>query len=66
MAEKPEPARDPAFASVHEAAAYLRVSERTIRRAIADKRLASHHVGARVLVRYQDLDALAGANTGGG
>lgn len=49
------------YATVSEAAGYTRLSERTIRRAIARERLAVCRVGSRVLVRYEDLDAFVAA-----
>lgn len=45
--------------SVAEAAAYLRVSERTIERLIRRRRLPSTTLGRRRLVHRDDLDAAA-------
>jgi excisionase family DNA binding protein len=47
--------------ALEEAAAYLRVSERTIERLIAKGRLRSSTIGRRRLVRRDDLDKYAGA-----
>lgn len=49
--------------ALDEAAAYLRVSERTLERAIAKKRLRSSAIGRRRLLHRDDLDALARAAT---
>jgi excisionase family DNA binding protein len=50
--------------SIADAAAYLGVSERTIERAIARRRLASSTVGSRRLLHRDDLDAYVRAATG--
>ncbi len=49
----------PAFVSVAEAAAYLAVSERSIRRKIADGTLPAYKVAGEALrIRRGDLDRL--------
>jgi excisionase family DNA binding protein len=50
--------------SVSEAADYLRSSERTIERGIANGRLRSSTLGRRRLLHRDDLDAFARATTG--
>lgn len=50
--------------ALDEAAAYLRVSERTLERMIARRRVRSSTVGRRRLLHRDDLDALARAATG--
>jgi excisionase family DNA binding protein len=50
------PLRLPAYASVAEAATYTRLGERTLRRAIKAGTLIPRRTGARVLLRYDELD----------
>jgi len=50
--------------SIKEAAEYLGVSERTIKRAIADKRLGHLKVGRRVCIPAADLRAFINACRG--
>jgi excisionase family DNA binding protein len=50
--------------ALDEAAAYLRVSERTLERMIARSRVRSSTVGRRRLVHRDELDALVRAATG--
>ncbi len=52
--------------ALDEAAAYLRVSERTLERRIAGGRVRSTTIGRRRLLHRDDLDALARAATGEG
>jgi excisionase family DNA binding protein len=62
LADREGPAGSP-WLSLEEAAEYLRVSERTLERAIARGRLDSTTIGRRRLVRREDLDELG---NGGG
>lgn len=49
------------YLSVSEAAEYLNTSDRFIRRLIAERRIAFHHVGRHVRFALSDLDTwLAG------
>jgi excisionase family DNA binding protein len=50
--------------ALDEAAAYLRVSERTLERRIKGGRVRSTTIGRRRLLHRDDLDALARATTG--
>jgi excisionase family DNA binding protein len=53
------------FATLPEAAGYLRVSGRTIRRAVQAGRLRARRVGIKMLFTREDLDAfVAGPATG--
>ena len=53
------PPREPLGASVQEAAHHYTVSQRTVRRWIADGRLTAVRVGPRLIrVRLDDLDAM--------
>ena len=45
------------YLTVHEAAEYLNTSERFVRRLIAERRIAFHHVGRHVRLAVADLDA---------
>jgi excisionase family DNA binding protein len=45
------------YLTVLEAAAYLNTSERFVRRLIAERRIAFHHVGRHVRFARSDLDA---------
>jgi excisionase family DNA binding protein len=49
------------YMTVVEAAAYLNTSERFIRRLIAERRVAFHHVGRHVRFAVSDLDAFVRA-----
>jgi excisionase family DNA binding protein len=44
------------FLTVSEAAEYLNTSERFVRRLIAERRVAFHHVGRHVRLALSDLD----------
>jgi excisionase family DNA binding protein len=44
------------YLSVPETAAYLNTSERFVRRLVAERRIAFHHVGRHVRVALSDLD----------
>jgi excisionase family DNA binding protein len=44
------------YLSVTETAAYLNTSERFVRRLIAERRIAFHHVGRHVRFALSDLD----------
>lgn len=44
------------YLSVSETAVYLNTSERFVRRLIAQRRIAFHHVGRHVRVAVSDLD----------
>jgi excisionase family DNA binding protein len=44
------------YLSVPETAAYLNTSERFVRRLIAERRIAFHHVGRHVRFALSDLD----------
>jgi excisionase family DNA binding protein len=44
------------YLSVAETAEYLNTSERFVRRLIAERRIAFHHVGRHVRVALSDLD----------
>jgi excisionase family DNA binding protein len=49
------------YLTVSEAAEYLNTSERFVRRLIAERRIAFHHVGRHVRLALSDLDTwLAG------
>ncbi len=48
--------------SVDEAASQLSISTRTLRRMIRDGKLATAHLGQRVLVPHSSLEALVAAN----
>ena len=56
----PEPApRPPRYASFEEAAEYLRVNPKTVRRYVASGRLTGYRVGERLLrVDLNEVDAL--------
>jgi len=45
------------YLTVSETAAYLNTSERFVRRLIAERRIAFHHVGRHVRFAITDLDA---------
>lgn len=47
--------------SVIQAADYLSTSERFVRRLIAERRIAFHHVGRHVRLTVSDLDAFIAA-----
>ena len=55
---------DPPWLTIAEAADYLRVSERTVDRLVARRRLRSSTIGRRRLVSRDDLDAYMRATTG--
>jgi excisionase family DNA binding protein len=57
---------DSPWLGIDEAAAYLRISERTLARRIAGGRVRSTTIGRRRLLHREDLDALANAATGEG
>lgn len=44
------------YLSVSETAAYLNTSERFVRRLVAERRIAFHHVGRHVRFALSDLD----------
>lgn len=44
------------YLSVPETAVYLNISERFVRRLIAERRIAFHHVGRHVRFALSDLD----------
>jgi excisionase family DNA binding protein len=44
------------YLSVSETAAYLNTSERFVRRLVAERRIAFHHVGKHVRFALSDLD----------
>jgi len=44
------------YLSVPETAAYLNTSERFVRRLVAERRIAFHHVGRHVRFALSDLD----------
>ncbi len=48
--------------SVEEAASQLSIGARTLRRMIHDGKLATAHLGGRVLVPHSSLEALVAAN----
>lgn len=53
------PAVRPAYLGIPEAAAYLDVDHKTIRRLIASKRLPGYRLGNRIIkVKVADLDAV--------
>ena len=45
------------YLTVSETAAYINTSERFVRRLIAERRIAFHHVGRHVRFAITDLDA---------
>jgi len=45
------------YLTVAEAAAHLNTSERFVRRLIAERRIAFHHVGRHVRIAVVDIDA---------
>ena len=45
------------YLTVSETAAYLNTSERFVRRLIAERRIAYHHVGRHIRFAVTDLDA---------
>jgi excisionase family DNA binding protein len=49
------------YLTVAEAAAYLNTSERFVRRLVAERRIAFHHVGRHVRFAVSDLDAFVQA-----
>jgi excisionase family DNA binding protein len=49
------------YLTVREAAEYLNMSERFVRRLIAERRIAFHHVGRHVRLAMADLDAFLAA-----
>jgi excisionase family DNA binding protein len=67
-----EAARPPAYASLSEAAAYTRLSRRTLQRAVSGGTLRAHRVGSRLIFDYAALDSFvrgegpAAAHGGGG
>lgn len=44
------------FLTVPQAAEYLNTSERFVRRLVAERRIAFHHVGRHVRIALSDLD----------
>ncbi|MGH3998284.1 MAG: helix-turn-helix domain-containing protein [Pseudonocardiaceae bacterium] len=50
------------YLTVSETAVYLNTSERFVRRLIAERRMAFHHVGRHVRLSLFDLDAWLAAN----
>jgi excisionase family DNA binding protein len=54
-----ETGSEPVWLTIQEAAARLRVSERTIERRIHMGRLSTSTIGRRRLIRRSDLDAVA-------
>jgi len=53
----PTPSRSTAPLTLSEAAAYLNVTPRFMRRLVAERRIAFHKVGALLRFRVEDLDA---------
>ena len=51
------------YATVNEAAGYIRVHERTIRRWLRSGQLPSYKLGSVLRLKYADLDALLAAPT---
>ena len=49
------------YLTVSEAAAHLNTSERFVRRLIAERRIAFHHVGRHVRIALKDLDDFVAA-----
>jgi len=49
------------YLTVPEAAAYLNTSVRFVRRLIAERRIAFHHLGRHVRLRVTDLEAFVQA-----
>ncbi|ANY05554.1 helix-turn-helix domain-containing protein [Pseudonocardia sp. HH130630-07] len=49
------------YLTVTEAAAYLNTSVRFVRRLIAERRIAFHHMGRHVRLRVTDLEAFVQA-----
>ena len=49
------------YLTVAETAAYLNTSERFVRRLVAERRVAFHHVGRHVRFAASDLDAFVQA-----
>lgn len=45
------------FFTVPQAAEYLNTSERFVRRLVAERRIAFHHVGRHVRIALSDLDS---------
>jgi excisionase family DNA binding protein len=64
--EEPTEAMASPWLALDEAAAYLRVSERTLERRIKKGRLRSTTIGRRRLLHRDDLDALAKSDGGRG
>lgn len=61
-----ERGKQPAYLGIPEAAAYLDVDHKTIRRLIAAKRLAGYRLGNRIIkVKVADLDAVLTPMQGG-
>jgi excisionase family DNA binding protein len=56
----------PPWLALDEAAAYMRVSERTLERRIKSGRVRSTTIGRRRLLHRDDLDALAKSDGGRG
>jgi excisionase family DNA binding protein len=50
------------YLTVSETAVYLNTSERFVRRLIAERRIAFHHVGRHVRFSLSDLDAWLAAS----
>lgn len=50
------------YLTVSETAVYLNTSERFVRRLIAERRIAFHHVGRHVRLSMSDLDAWLAAS----
>jgi excisionase family DNA binding protein len=50
------------YLTVSETAVYLNTSERFVRRLIAERRIAFHHVGRHVRLSLSDLDAWLAAS----
>ncbi|WP_231999078.1 helix-turn-helix domain-containing protein [Mycobacterium sp. 1081908.1] len=58
--------QQPAYLGIPEAAAYLDVDHKTIRRLIASKRLAGYRLGNRIIkIKVADLDAVLTPMHGG-
>ncbi|OQZ89519.1 hypothetical protein BST11_16960 [Mycobacterium alsense] len=61
-----QPEQRPAYLGIPEAAAYLDVDHKTIRRLIAAKRLPGYRLGNRIIkVKIADLDAVLTPMQGG-
>jgi len=64
LVERTTPSSASPLLTICEAAAYLRVSARTVRRLVAKGDISADHIGRSVRIRWADLEALVAASKG--